>query len=62
MNGVWQPKTRNVTQRKLRSFDNFSGLDAAGANFHPAVTASGKLNPNGLQIRVEPASRLVIRV
>jgi hypothetical protein len=55
-------KTENVTQTNLRSFDNFSGLNAAGANFHPAVPASGKLNANGLQVRVEPASRLVIRV
>ncbi len=62
MIGVWQPKPTGVTQKELRRFDNLSGLDAAGADLHPAVAACGQLNADGLQIRIEPASRLIIRV
>ena len=53
---------RKRLKQDLSRFDNFSGLDAAGADLHPAVAARRKLNADGLQIRVESASRLVVSV
>jgi hypothetical protein len=60
--GVWQLKGPAVSQRDLRSFDNFSGLDAAGTDLHTSVTAGGKLDPDGLKIRVKSSSGFVVSV
>lgn len=38
---VWQLKRDTASQIDLSGFDNFSGLDAAGADFHSSV-ASGR--------------------
>ena len=46
----------------LRCFDNLARLDASGTNLDPAVAAGRQLNPNRLQIRIEPTAGLVIRV
>lgn len=46
----------------LSSFDNFSGLNAAGTDFHTSVTAGGKLNTHRLKIRVKSSSGLVVSV
>src|SRR4051794_31254364 len=62
MINVWQPKKRSVTQRNLRSFDNFSRFDAAGANLHTAVIAARELHANGLQVGVETPTGLVVGV
>ncbi len=51
-----------MSQIDSSGFSNFSGFDASGTDLHPAVAASGKLNPDGLQIRVESASGLVVSV
>lgn len=60
-NDVWQ-LIQNLRSLKLGGFDNFSRLDAAGASFDSAVSSSRELNPDGLQIRIEPASSLVVSV
>ena len=46
----------------LRSFNNFTGLNAPGAYFHPAIAAGRQLNADRLQIRVKTASGLVVSV
>jgi hypothetical protein len=48
--------------KELSSFDNFSGFNAPGADFHTAIAAARKLNANRLQIRVEPATGFVVCV
>ena len=39
---------------------DLSGLDAAGANFHPARTALRQGHPDRLQVRIEPARGAVV--
>jgi hypothetical protein len=51
-----------MSQIELRGFDNFSRFDAPGANFHAAISASWKLDANGLQVRVKSPSRFVVSV
>jgi hypothetical protein len=53
-------KIEKRNSKKLRSFDNFTGLYTAGADLHSAIAAVWKLYPNGLQIRIEPASGLIV--
>jgi hypothetical protein len=48
--------------RVLRRFGNLPALDTAGADFHPTVAASGQLNSDRLQIRVEPTPGFVVSV
>ena len=48
--------------KRLGSFDNFSGLDAPGADLHAAVAARGQLDADRLKVRLEPTTRLVVRV
>lgn len=50
------------SQIVLCGFDNFSALDAAGADLHASVAAGRKLNPDGLQIGIKTSSRFVISV
>jgi hypothetical protein len=59
---IWQLKVKAKSQRMLRSFNNFAGLDASRAHLHSAIAASRELNAYGLQIRVKTASGLVISV
>jgi hypothetical protein len=59
---VWQLKRLGVSQITLRSFDNFAGFYAACADLHPPVAASGQLDTNRLEIRIEPPSRFVVSV
>lgn len=61
VSGIWQPNEELASQ-SLRSFDNFSGLDAAGADLQFAVAARRQLNANGLKIRFEPPPGLIVRV
>jgi hypothetical protein len=58
----WQLKTRSVTQRKLRGFDNFAGFDAAGAHLHTTVASVRQLNAYRLQVRIETPTGLVVGV
>jgi hypothetical protein len=46
----------------LRSLNDLARLDASCAHFHPGVSARRQLNADGLQVRVKPASGLVISV
>lgn len=46
----------------LGRFHDLARFDTAGADLHPTVAASGKLNANGLQIRIEPTPGLVVSV
>ena len=62
VSAIWQLMIRAKSQRMLRSFNDFTGLDASRAYFHPAIAASRQLNADGLQIRVKTASGLVISV
>jgi hypothetical protein len=39
---------------------NFSGLNAASAYLHPFGAALGKLDPDGLQIRIEAAGGPIV--
>ena len=48
--------------KDLRSFDNFTGLDAAGAHLHLAIATGRQLNADRLKIRLEAPPGLVIRV
>ena len=59
---AWQLKINSVTQISLRSFDNLSRFDAAGAHLHTAVTAVRKLDANRLQIRVETPPGFIVGV
>ena len=47
---------------ELRGFDNFARFDAAGAHLHTAVAAVRKLNADGLQVRVETPTGLIVGV
>lgn len=59
---VWQLILKVITQTVLRRFDNFSALNAAGANFHSTVTARRKLHTDALQIRVKPTTSFIVSV
>ena len=41
-------------------FGNLTGLDAIGADVHPARSASWNLDADRLQIRVESAGRAIV--
>lgn len=43
-------------------FGDLPGLDAGGADFHPASAALWRLHANRLQVRVEPAWGAIVRV
>jgi len=60
--GVWQLKIEVLFLKDLRRFDNFPAFDTAGANFLPFIAASRHLDTDGLQIRVKPSARFVVRV
>jgi hypothetical protein len=60
--GAWQLNGKYSYQRTLRGLDNLARFYAAGAHFHFSVSARGKLNADRLQIGVEPAAGLVVRV
>src|SRR4051812_17926412 len=60
--GVWQPKLSDVSQIRLRGFDNLSRLNTSGADLHSPVSAGRKLDANGLQIGVKPPSGFVVSV
>jgi len=44
----------------LRSFNDLARLDAFCADLHPAVSATRKLDADGLQIWVKAAAGLVV--
>lgn len=52
----------DIGRADLSGLDDFAGFNAAGADLHPAVAARWELNSNGLKVRIEPPSRLVICV
>ena len=55
-------QTKSLCLKRLRSFDNFAGLNATGANFLAAVTTGGQLNANRLQVRIKAATGFVVSV
>ena len=55
-------KTSGRVSNSLRSFDNFSGLNAAGADLLLRVAAAGHLDADRLEIRVETPPRFVVSV
>ena len=59
---VWQPKLKVGSQTSLSGFDNFTGFDAAGTDFHTSVTSAGQLHPDRLKIRIEPSSGFIVCV
>jgi hypothetical protein len=46
----------------LCSFSDFAALNTPGAHAHPFRATRGKLYPDWLQVRVEPAPSPIIRV
>jgi hypothetical protein len=48
--------------RRSGRFRDLASLDTGRANLHPLRSASGPLNPYGLQIRIEAAARPIVRV
>jgi hypothetical protein len=59
---IWQPMRLVISQTGSSSFDNLSGLNAAGTDFHPAVAATRKLNPDRLEVRIKTPSRFIVSV
>jgi hypothetical protein len=49
-------------KKVLSGFDNLSGFNAAGTNFHSTVTAARKLSPDRLKIRIEPPPGFIVSV
>lgn len=46
----------------LRSLNDLTRFDALGADLHAAVSASRELDADGLKVRVEPTTGLVVCV
>jgi hypothetical protein len=57
-----QPKRLVRSQTGSGGFNNLSGFDAAGTDFHSSMTAPRKLNADRLKIWVKTPSRLVVSV
>jgi hypothetical protein len=51
--GAWCPSGRLC---------DFASLDTTGANLHTLSTATGSLNPYGLQVGIEATARAIVRV
>ena len=48
--------------KPLSGFGDFTGLDARGADFHPASATLRHLHADGLQIWIEASRRAIVRV
>jgi hypothetical protein len=46
----------------LSGFSDLARLDTAGADLHPPVSTTRKLDANGLQIRIKASTSFVISV
>jgi hypothetical protein len=55
-------KTGKSNSKKLRCFDNFAGLDAAGADLNTGVAAVRKLDAHRLKIRIKTPTSLIVGV
>ncbi len=53
-------KNEKRNSKKLRGFDNFTGLDAAGAYLRTLIASRWQFHTNRLQIRVETAAGLIV--
>ena len=48
--------------KSLSGFGDFTGLDARGADFHPASATLRHLHADGLQVWIEASRRAIVRV